>query len=315
MALVKVVLQDMLQALELVMFMFMFSKVLRSTVQALELVMFMFMAVLQSMPSPLEMCACIVVLDCSDAKNYMQIVLAVTSLFLAVCDWHVPRVILYDNLICRFLSAICMQALMPYSPTLTCLALLYPTFGKRAQSTPTPEPECGVGVSEHVSTSAGDKISLDEVIAKLEAAGTENTRSQEILVAANLLRDSRGRFRQTSLRKMAKRWGVTLSYYAAGRYKPRPNSSLVKEIQDSVCEGFLAWHSWSKRNGTRSPSRADAEAVLKKARTIGAAEHGAVVATPTAGTLHHLPETAEDVLALSRLGPNMYQGTLRSGKI
>ena len=78
---------------------------------------------------------------------------------------------------------------------------------------------------------------------------------------------------------------------------------------------FMAWHSWSKRNDTRSPPRADAEAVLKKTRTIGAAEHGAVVATPTAGTLHHLPETSDDVLALSRLGPNMYQGTLRSGKI
>ena len=126
MSLVKVVLQDMRQALEFVTSMFV--KVLRSTPQVLELVMSMFTAVLQSMLSPLEMCACIAVVDVSEAKNCFQIALAVTSLFLAVCNWHVPRAISYHNFICRFLSAICMQALFPYSPTLTCLAFLYPTF-------------------------------------------------------------------------------------------------------------------------------------------------------------------------------------------
>ena len=230
MALVKVVLQDMLQALELVMFMFMFSKVLRSTVQVLELVMFMFMAVLQSMPSPLEMCACIVVVDCSDAKNYMQIVLAVTSLFLAVCGWHVLRVILYDNLICRLLSAICMQALILDSPTLTCLALLYPTFGKRARSTPTSEPECGVGASGRGSKSVGDKIILDEVIAIVKAAGNEDARGEDILAAAITLRDSSGRDRQAALRKMANAWGVALHEKVGGSYKPRPNSALAEDI-------------------------------------------------------------------------------------
>ena len=38
------------------------------------------------------------------------------------------------------------------------------TFGKGAQSTPTSAPESGDGASEHVSTSAEDKISLDDVI-------------------------------------------------------------------------------------------------------------------------------------------------------
>ena len=90
-----------------------------------------FTAVLQGMPSPLEIGACIAVVDVIEGNNYFQNALAVTSLFLAVCDWHVPRAISYDNFICRFLSAICMQALFPYSPTLTCLAFLCPTFGKR----------------------------------------------------------------------------------------------------------------------------------------------------------------------------------------
>ena len=68
---------------------------------------------------------------------------------------------------------------------------------------------------------------------------------------------------------------------------------------------------------TRSPSTADVEAVLKKAKTSGAAEHGAAVATHARGIVHQLPETPDDVLpdTLSRLGPNMYQGTLRSGTI
>ena len=115
MLLVKVVLQDMLQALEFVMSMFV--KLLRSTPQILEHLMSMFTAVLQSMPSPLEICAFIAVVDVSEGKNCFQIALAVTNLLLAVCDWHVPQVIPHHNFLCRFLSAICMQALFPYLPT------------------------------------------------------------------------------------------------------------------------------------------------------------------------------------------------------
>ena len=54
-----------------------------------------------------------------------------TSLCFAVCDWHVPRTSSYHKFICRLLSVICAPALFSYSATLTCLALLYPTFGKR----------------------------------------------------------------------------------------------------------------------------------------------------------------------------------------
>ena len=50
------------------------------------------LAVLQSMLSPLEICACIAVVDGIEAKNIQQIVNAFTILFLALCDWHVPRV-------------------------------------------------------------------------------------------------------------------------------------------------------------------------------------------------------------------------------
>ena len=173
-------------ALEVVMYMFV--KVLRSMVQVLELVRSMFTGVLQSMPSPLEMCACTAVVDGSETRNAFQSALAVTSLFLSLCGWHVPRVILYHNVICRFLSALCMQALFPYSPTLTCLAFLNPTFGKMAQSTPTSAPESGVCASEHVSTSAGDKTSLDDVIAKSKTADKEDTCGKEVPATAITLR-------------------------------------------------------------------------------------------------------------------------------
>ena len=88
MSLVKEVLQDMLQALEFVMSMFV--KVSRSTTQRLEHLMSRFTAVLQSMPSPLEIGACIAVVDIIEGNNYCQLALAVTSLFLKVCDWHIP---------------------------------------------------------------------------------------------------------------------------------------------------------------------------------------------------------------------------------
>ena len=82
MSLVKVVLQDMRQALEFVMSMFV--KVLRSTTQILEHLMSRFTAVLQSMPSPLEIGACIAVVDVMEGNNYFQMALEVTSMLLAV---------------------------------------------------------------------------------------------------------------------------------------------------------------------------------------------------------------------------------------
>ena len=55
--------------------------------------------VLQSTFSPLEMGACIAMVDASEAKKWSQIAFAVTSLFLSACDWHVPWDISYHNII------------------------------------------------------------------------------------------------------------------------------------------------------------------------------------------------------------------------
>ena len=244
--------------------------------------------------------------------------LAVTILFLAVCDWHVLEFISYHKFICRFLSAICMQALFPYSPTLTCLAFLYPTFGKRTQSIPTSASELGVGASEHVSTPAEDKTSIDDVIAKLNAAEHDDPRAAEILAATITLRDSSGRDRKAALRRMANTWSVILTEKIVGKYKPRSNEKLAEDIQCSVCKAALKWELRthpSQISFTRSHSVADAENVLKKTMTSGVAEHGSAVVTHASVTVHQLSETPDDVMTLSRLGPTMYQATLRSGRI
>ena len=163
-------------------------------------------------------------------------------------------------------------------------------------------------------------MSLEDVIAKLKAAGEEDIRAKEILAAAITLRDSSGRDRKDALRKMANALGVTVNEKVGGKYKPRPNSALAEDIQAAVCKAALDWESRaqpSQGSDKRAPSRPGAEAVLKKARTTGAPEHGAAVATHARGTVHQLSETPDDVVpnTLSRLGPDMYQCTLRSGTI
>ena len=110
---------------------------------------------------------------------------------------------------------------------------------------PTSAPESAVCASEHGSTLAGDKISLDDVIAKLMAAGNEDTRGQEILAAATTLRDSSGRDRLAVLRKMANAWGVTINDKVGGKYKHRPGSALAEDIQSAVCKAALDWESGS----------------------------------------------------------------------
>jgi guanyl-specific ribonuclease Sa len=73
-------------------------------------------------------------------------------------------------------------------------------------------------------------------------------------------------------------------------------------------KSFGAMMQQSQISITRSLTMADAE-------TSGAAEHGSAVVTHASASVHQLPETSDDVMALSRLGPTMYQATLRSGRI
>ena len=152
------------------------------------------------------------------------------------------------------------------------LGVSVPDVWKRTQSTPASAPESPVSASDHVSTLAGDEISLDDVIAKVQAAASQDTRSEEILAAAITLRDSSGRDRKDALRKMANAWGVTVNEKVEGKYKPRPNSALAEDIQAAVCKAALDWESRaqpSQGSDKRAPSKPDAEAVLKKSKNHG----------------------------------------------
>ena len=86
--------------------------------------------VLESTPSVLEIGACIFLVDhhmrCDIIRNFI----AVFLLLVAACNWHVPSVMAHHYVICKSLSAACMQAFYPGSVSLMCVALVHPTFGK-----------------------------------------------------------------------------------------------------------------------------------------------------------------------------------------
>ena len=100
---------------------------------------------LQSMPelkfSPLELAACFHIIDASERATVFftlqgggpepaRLLLSVLCLMLAMMSWHVPRCIGCHMLLCRTLSALCMQC---FRADYTCIAMafLFPTFGKR----------------------------------------------------------------------------------------------------------------------------------------------------------------------------------------
>ena len=66
------------------------------------------------------------------AQEIATIALALLILSLSIIDWHVPRGVRSQQLLCRILTAISMQALRM---DLACaaMAFLQPTFGKRPQ--------------------------------------------------------------------------------------------------------------------------------------------------------------------------------------
>ena len=175
------------------------------------LLQYVLKVVLDSTPSVLEIGAGIFLVDNSTGCDPIRQAFAAFILFLAVCKWHVPAVMPHHYVICRFLSAACMQAFYPGSMSLRCVAFADPTFGKRAQvsaASSSHETESGGGASEHTAVSAVDRISLDAAIAKLSSHGGADELGGEILAAAIALRDSRGRDRLSALRNIAGTWNV-----------------------------------------------------------------------------------------------------------
>ena len=104
--------------------------VLQKTQLAVEIAVYFFVSVLQSITSPLEIVACSFLVNASETEcQSSHFLLAIFVLWLALCDWHVPRTVPLHYTVCRFLSAMCMYALYPTSATMICLAFADPTFG------------------------------------------------------------------------------------------------------------------------------------------------------------------------------------------
>jgi hypothetical protein len=289
------------------------------------------MAVLQSMPSPVEIAASMALVDATvSGCPGAQSVLAGSILLLTYCDCHVPDSVPYHYKLCRVLSAICMHAFCPASTTLICLAFADPTFGKRAQASATKESAGSSsrdGASEHVRTATEGSMSLDDVIALLKGMHEIDKRAEEILAAAITVRDSTGRDRKQSLRNMATVWNVA-------RYenrKDRPVSDLTEDIKAAVCSAAFTWKTnpqargaaehantsppeGSGRTGISPTPRNSEDAVVKKARVSRPADHTITPAKHAGGTVHKLPESPQDVMSLRRVGSDMFEATQRSGK-
>ena len=92
--------------------------------------------------SPLELAACGNIINASvrttcsftiggGTSELATILLSLLCLILAMADWHVPQFVMCRMLICRSLSALCMQCL-DADYALIAMAFLFPTFGKRS---------------------------------------------------------------------------------------------------------------------------------------------------------------------------------------
>ena len=293
----------------------MHAPMLQATHLLLEMPTFVFIAVLQNMPSPLEIGACFVVAGASESESEaVQIVFAAFVLLLALCEWHVPLAVPRHYITCRFLSAMCMYAFHPMSAPMICWAFAHPTFGKRDHSTTAPaSSETQSGASEH-APGASEHISLDVAIAKLQHHEETDECASDILAAAITLRDSTGRDRKESLHRMTgTKWGVARSIQIDGSWRNRPLQHIAQDLAVTVCNAAVRWeHQCAAKDEVR-------------ASTTGAPEHNCrihasdVVSSSTAqactGHVEKLKETPNDVCTLRRLGADTFEATLKSGEV
>ena len=72
-------------------------------------------------------------------------------------------------------------------------------------------------ITEHIASSAGDTMSLDDAIAHLQNVEHTDEDGENILAAATTLRASLRRDRKEALRNMATKWGVMRSEKVDGK--------------------------------------------------------------------------------------------------
>ena len=88
-------------------------------------------AVVQDLPSPLVLISLFYIVDSVFVTEFdedAKLVLAITIIFLACMDWHVPEIVPLHFFVCRILSAMAMFSLCPQA-LLVSAAFLDPTFG------------------------------------------------------------------------------------------------------------------------------------------------------------------------------------------
>ena len=190
-------------------------------------------------------------------------------------------------------------------------------------------------------------MTLDQVISTLSAQANLDGRGSEILAAAITLRDSTGRDRKQAWRAMCTAWGVQRQESVSGKWKDRSVATLQELLTNAVCLAAAQYLAASPEN-TGPEQRGAAEHEPSVSSGTGAAEHVApdVLSASTGrgspdesteasnatqgpakkaktvpvswAQLEHravaLPETAEDVMELRRLGPDLFEATKRSGE-
>ncbi len=248
---------------------------LRVLTSAWTLLQYMRKLVLQSTVSPLEIGACIVIVDSIEHEGQsVQRVLAIVILFLAGSDWHIPFTVQHHYIVCRFLSSMCMQALFPSSTALICWAFAHPTFGKR----------------EHT---------LDE--------------EQKLRRLAALVARAPTRGDHVDWHAACRDWPeVARQHRVDGKWKNRPlvdikadlkrilvlrTNALAAATPVDVPADVLSSSSLVDTPRPPSTSTADEGSPMKKAKSIGATEHPVVPAKHTGFTIRQLPETPNDVMS------------------
>ena len=181
-------------------------------------------------------------------------------------------------------------------------------------------------------------MELASAISMLSARAHLDDRGREILAAAIRLRDCTGRERLGTLRAMCTTWGVQRQDKSSGKPKERPCAALDELLTNAVCSAAAQFLHASEQRGAAeqvAPALLSAESTGSGA---GAAEHVPTASSstgrqsPDASTEARpakkakttwaqldqravpLPPTADDVLTLCRLGPDLYRATKRSGE-
>ena len=192
------------------------------------------------------------------------IALTLLTLILAIIDWHVPRWVPGQQMLCRILTAMSMQALR-MDLACTAMAFLMPTFGKRpqeegdnarkrsatsspatertpgtaadtqvtvpsSQSSPPMQPSSSVvescAATEHTTAQAEITTSMKAIVAEWSTLSNDTARDL-VNAAQSLLKGN-----QNDVRNMCSKWGVQLKE----KKRNRPMDTIKQELKMALTQ-------------------------------------------------------------------------------